>query len=212
MFDLDKLAELDGLISPEVGALLYDEAGRVQDGNAIVELGSYKGKSTAYLAAGALDSWEAPVFAVDAWSEEVSAWRNRVLERLPSATYREFVRQLELVGVREHVTPIQSLTALAADFWENHYADKHRVGLLYIDGDHHFEAAIADYRAWHPHLTPEAVVIFDDYDTENNPGVLAAVTALRDAGEIINVEKKAGRLALANPGPKMGKRVPGVTK
>lgn len=212
MFDLDKLAALDGLISPEVGSLLYDEAGLVQRDRAIVELGSYKGKSTAYLAAGALDNTEAPVFAVDAWSEEVSAWRNRVLERLPSATFREFDRQLTEAGVREHVTTIQSLTALAADFWEFNYAEKHAVGLLYIDGDHHYDAVLADYRAWHRFLAEDAVVIFDDYDTENNPGVLAAVTTLAENGEITNVAKRADRLAIANPGPKFGKRVPGVTK
>ena len=212
MFDLDELAKLDGLISREVGELLYDEAGRVQNGNAIVELGSYKGKSTAYLAAGSLDSWEAPVFAVDAWSEEVSAWRNRVLERLPSATFREFSRQLEAAGVRKHVTPIHSMTTVAADFWDVTYAETLPVGLLYIDGDHHYDAVLADYRAWHLYLTEDATIIFDDYDTDNNPGVLAAVNTLAEAGEIVNVSKRAGRLAVANPGPNLGKRIPGVTK
>jgi len=212
VLELDELETLDGLISAEVGELLHNLAGVVPASNAIVELGSYKGKSTAYLARGAKIGYGAPVFAVDAWSEEVSAWRNRVLERLPSATYREFLAQLDKAGVQDQVSAIQSLTALAADMWEFHYAKDHPVGLLYIDGDHHFEAVLADFRAWRPHLAPDALVIFDDYDTETNPGVLAAVSALADAGEITNVEKHAGRLALANPGPKLGERIPGVTK
>lgn len=212
MLELDELEALEGLISAEVGELLHNQAAVVPASNAIVELGSYKGKSTAYLARGAIIGHGAPVFAVDAWSEEVSAWRNRVLGRLPSATYREFLAQLDKAGVRDHVSAIQSLTALAADIWEHHYAEEHLVGLLYIDGDHHFDAVLADYRAWRPHLADDALVVFDDYDQVNNPGVLAAVKALAEAGEIINVEKHAERLALANPGPKVGVRVPGVTK
>lgn len=212
MLELDELEALEGLISAEVGELLHNQAAVVPASNAIVELGSYKGKSTAYLARGAIIGHGAPVFAVDAWSEEVSAWRNRVLSRLPSATYREFLAQLDKAGVRDHVSAIQSLTALAADIWEHHYAEEHLVGLLYIDGDHHFDAVLADYRAWRPHLADDALVVFDDYDQVNNPGVLAAVKALAEAGEIINVEKHAERLALANPGPKVGVRVPGVTK
>lgn len=212
MLELDELATLDGLISAEVGELLHNRAAAIPASKAIVELGSYKGKSTAYLARGAITGNGAPVFAVDAWSEEVSAWRNRVLERLPSATFREFIAQLDHAGVRDHVSVIQSLTALAADIWEYHYAEEHAVGLLYIDGDHHFDAVLADFRAWRPHLAEDALIVFDDYDTDTNPGVLAAVSALAEAGEIINVRKKAGRLAFANPGPKTGKRLPGVTK
>lgn len=212
MLELDELESLEGLISAEVGELLHNRAGVVPASNAIVELGSYKGKSTAYLARGAMIGNKAPVLAVDAWSEEVSAWRNRVLERLPSATYREFLDQLKRAGVQKQVTPVRSMTTLAAEMWGESIGNGNPVGLLYIDGDHHFDAVLADYRAWRPHLAEDALVIFDDYDTETNPGVLAAVTALAETGEIINVEKHAGRLALANPGPKVGVRVPGVTK
>lgn len=211
MLDLDELETLEGLISYEVGELLHNYAATIPASNAIVELGSYKGKSTAYLARGAKIGYGAPVFAVDAWSEEVSAWRNRVLSRLPSATYRQFLDQITRAGVKDQVTPLRSMTTLAAEMWADMDGGQ-SVGLLYIDGDHHFDAVLADYRAWHPHLAPGALIVFDDYDTENNPGVLAAVSALTECGEIANVEKHAGRLALANPGPKLGKRIPGVTK
>jgi predicted O-methyltransferase YrrM len=211
VLELDELETLEGLISAEVGELLHNQAAVVPASNAIVELGSYKGKSTAYLARGAKIGYGAPVFAVDAWSEEVSAWRNRVLERLPSATYREFLDQISRAGVKDQVTPLRSMTTLAAEMWADMEGGQ-SVGLLYIDGDHHFDAVLADYRAWRPHLAEGALIVFDDYDTETNPGVLAAVSALADAGDIVNVEKHAGRLALANPGPKVGTRVPGVTK
>lgn len=211
MLELEELADLDGLISTEVGELLHSIAATIPASHAIVELGSYRGKSTAYLARGSRIGNNAPVFAVDAWSEEVSSWRNRVLEHLPSATYVEFLAQLNRAGVKQQVTPIRSMTTLAAEMWADGFADA-EVGLLYIDGDHHFEAVLADFRAWRPHLADDAVVVFDDYDVPNNPGVLAAVAALVESDELVNVVKRAGRLAIGSPGQKIGERVPGVTK
>jgi predicted O-methyltransferase YrrM len=211
VLELDELATLDGLISPEVGELLHDLASKVAAEQAVVELGSYRGKSTSYLARGAKIGKGAPVFAVDAWSEEVSAWRNRILSRLPSATYREFLDQLTRAGVKDQVTPLRSMTTLAAEMWADMEGGQ-SVGLLYIDGDHHFDAVLADFRAWRPHLTDDATVVFDDYDAENNPGVLAAVQALVESKELVDVEKHAGRLAVGRVGSVVGARVPGVTK
>jgi predicted O-methyltransferase YrrM len=211
MLGLDELSELDGLISAEVGEVLHKAASQVAAERAVVELGSYRGKSTAYLARGAKTGLGAPVFAVDAWSEEVSSWRNRVLERLPSATYQEFLRQLEKADVRDQVTPVRSLTTLAAEMWHEGLCGK-PVGLLYIDGDHHFEAVLADFRAWRPHLADDAVIIFDDYDQEHNPGVLAAVSALVQSEELTGLRKVTDRLAVGSPGYVIGQRVPGVTK
>lgn len=208
MLNFDELAELDGLISRDVGELLHDYASRVEGDKAIVELGSYRGKSTCYLASGSLDSYEPPVYAVDAWSEEVSAWRKSVLSELPSPLFDDFLAQIEKAGVEKIVTPIRSLTALAAEGYTGA-----PVALLYIDGDHHKQAALADFRAWRRHLTADAVVIFDDYGVTKNIGVTEAVSALVESGELVNMGTLAdGRLAAGNPGSVVGARVPGVTK
>lgn len=208
MLTLDELAELDGLIGRDVGELLHDYASRVEGDKAIVELGSYRGKSTCYLASGSLDSWEARVYAVDAWSEEVSAWRKSVLSELPSPLYDDFLAQIAKADVEKIVTPIRSLTALAAESYNGE-----PVALLYIDGDHHKEAALADFRAWRRHLTEDAVIIFDDYGVTKNIGVTEAVTILRKSGEFLDpVQMAGGRLAVGKPGAIIGARVPGVEK
>ncbi len=208
MLGLDELAELDGLIGRDVGELLYDYATAVPGDCAIVELGSYRGKSTCYLATGAAESNRPRVYAVDAWSEEVSAWRSSVLSELPSPLFDDFLRQIAKADVEEIVTPIRSLTALAADGYTGE-----PVALLYIDGDHHKEAALADFRAWRRHLTDDAVVIFDDYGVTKNIGVTEAVTILRKSGELADPEQQAdGRLAVGKPGAVIGARVPGTQK
>lgn len=208
MFNFEQLAELDGLISRDVGELLYSFAALVPSDQAIVELGSYRGKSTCYLATGAALDYHAPVYAVDAWSEEVSAWRYAVLSALPSPVFEDFTAQLDKAGVSDGVRIIRSLTTLAADLY-----DGPPVGLLYIDGDHSRQAVLADFRAWRRHLAPHAVVIFDDFGVTKNPGVSLAVGDLEVSGELVDIDKlKSERLAIAHAGDVVGTRVPGVTK
>lgn len=208
MLNFDELAELDGLISRDVGELLHNFAALVPADQAIVELGSYRGKSTCYLATGAALDYNAPVYAVDAWSEEVSAWRSAVMSTLPSPVFDDFTAQLDKAGVRDGVRVIRSLTTLAAELY-----DGPPVGLLYIDGDHHREAVRADFRAWRRHLAPKSVIIFDDYGVTKNPGVSLAVWDLEISGELVDIDRlKNERLAIAHAGDVVGDRVPGVTK
>lgn len=208
MLTFDELAELDGLISRDVGELLHNFAALVRADQSIVELGSYRGKSTCYLATGAALENRPRVYAVDAWSIEVSAWRNAVLSQLPSPEYNDFIAQLVKADVAELVTPVRSLTTLAAEFF-----DGEPVGLLYIDGDHHREAVLADFRAWRRHLAQDAVIIFDDYGVTKNPGVADAVDELTVSGEIVDIDVlSSARLAIAHAGDVVGARVPGVTK
>lgn len=208
MLTFDELAELDGLISRDVGELLHNFAALVAANESIVELGSYRGKSTCYLATGAALDNHAPVYAVDAWSEEVSAWRSAVLGQLPSPVFEDFTAQLDKAGVRDGVRVIRSLTTLAAELY-----DGPPVGLLYIDGDHSRAAVLADFRAWRRHLAPRAVIIFDDYGVTKNPGVADGVDDLEVSGELVDVDKLSSeRLAIAYAGDVIGDRVPGVTK
>jgi hypothetical protein len=208
VLSLDELAELDGLIPREVGEHLLKLAARVPVDQAIVELGSYRGKSTCYLATGARQGNGAHVYAVDAWSEEVSAWRSKILDRLPSPLYADFRAQVSKAGFSdEHVTAVKSLSTMAGDHYEGP-----PVGLLYIDGDHSKRAAIADLRAWRAHLTDDALVVFDDYAMTNNPGVKVAVEALTESGELADVQEVVSRIAVCKLGAVRGARKPGVGK
>jgi hypothetical protein len=208
VLSLDELADLDGLIPREVGEHLLKLASRVPSDQAIVELGSYRGKSTCYLATGARQGNGAHVYAVDAWSEEVSAWRSKILDRLPSPLYADFRAQISKAGFSDqHVTAVKSLSTMAGDHYEGS-----PVGLLYIDGDHSKRAAIADLRAWRAHLTDDARVVFDDYAMTNNPGVKVAVEALTESGELADVQEVVSRIAVCKLGSKRGARKPGVGK
>lgn len=187
MTDLATLADLDGLITPEIGQALYELARDVPADQAVVELGSYKGRSTCYLAAGARDGDGPPVYAVDAWDPGLTGW----CRWIAPATLEEFEAQLRAKKLWSRVTPVRSLTVPAAAG----YTGK-PIGLLFIDADHSEAAALGDFLAWRPHLAADATVVYDDYGTPQNPGVTAAVAHLREQGDIKAVRVQAGRLAV----------------
>lgn len=165
------VADLDGLITPEVGGMLATLAQNVPEGTAIVEIGSYRGKSTAYLAAAAPEG--VPVYAVDPWEMlDIKEWCHWCPSRM-QPTLAQFLEQLESVGLAHRVVVIQDFSVFAADSYTGP-----PISLLYVDGDHSREAVEVDFFVWRPHLAPVATIVFDDYGVTYNPGVREAIESL----------------------------------
>lgn len=168
---LARLAELEGLISPEVGLRLAHLAAVVPANQAIVEIGSYKGKSTCYLAAGSQMGSKAPVFAVDPWDTPGNPGGRFGFDQ--RATFADFQSQVQRMGFQDVIKPMKDFSWRVAKKWTG------PIGLLYIDGSHTEKDVLQDWRLWSPFLAPRAWVAFDDYDTPRNPGVKIVVDKLR---------------------------------
>jgi predicted O-methyltransferase YrrM len=52
------------------------------------------------------------------------------------------------------------------------------VDLLYVDSSHERAPTIAEVEAWNPALAPGAVIVFDDFDHPDYPGVREAIAEL----------------------------------
>jgi hypothetical protein len=149
-----------------------------------VEIGSFKGKSTAFLATGAKAGHGAHVYAVDPWDLPGNVYGKH---GFTAPEVREaFEAQLRACRVWGQVTPIRAFSTDAARDWTGP-----QIGLLYIDGDHSEEAVRADVLAWTQHLADGHVLVFDDLDTKRNPGVRAVVNDLVTYG--YSLEKIATR-------------------
>lgn len=176
-----KPSDVPGHMSEEAGEALADLAAKVPPVLAIVELGSYMGRSTCYLASRA----EARVWAVDAW--DLPGKRGDGTHPYTDPTVRErFAAHLEACGVAERVTAVRGMATDVGKAWAGP-----PVGLLHIDAGHTRREVLADWRAWKRHLAPGAVVVFDDFDPRH-PGVVKAVSQIR----FTEVCKVAGRLAV----------------
>lgn len=172
----ERLAALEGLIPEAVGLRLAELAAEVPPEHAIVEVGSYRGKSTCYLAAGARAGLGAPVFAVDPWDLP-----GNITGRFgfaDPATRRAFHAQVASVGLADRITAFRARSEDLARHWTR------PIGLLYIDGSHTEADVRRDWECWSPLLAPAWTVAFDDYRTERNPGVARVVDRLMASSAI----------------------------
>ena len=181
--------ELSGLIPNDEGAALAELAAAVPADLAIVEIGSFRGKSTSFLAAGAKAGNGAQVFAVDPWDLPGNVYGKHGYNA--PAVRELFEEQLRAVKLWSRVTPIQAFSVDAAADWSGP-----PIGLLFIDGDH--EAVAADFAAWQTHLADDHVVALDDLDTPRNPKVRVLADELVESGAY-TLEVVASRLGVLRP-------------
>ena len=135
------IADIPGWLTDEEGEALYELASRCTGRGVIVEIGSWKGKSTTCLGLGSRAGKNVPIYAVD-----------------PHADYRfgEFKANIERAGIADLVTPIPSLSQTAApDFHEP-------IELLFVDGSHDYADVKADFDQWVPKLVEGGTIAVHD--------------------------------------------------
>ncbi len=151
--------------------LLYRLARSLRKDSVIVEVGSYLGASSVFLAIGAKGTGGV-VYCVDTWANDAMSEGSR-------DTYQEFLSNTKRVA--DYIRPLRGRSLeMAAQFGES-------IDLLFVDGDHSYEAASDDLRAWLPKLKDGGVVVCHDYGWKE--GVKRAVEEL-----ISPVQLSPGRL------------------
>jgi len=157
MNDVEKVRQLasgiDGWLSDSEGELLYKLAKSVPSGQAIVEIGSWKGKSTVWLAKGAEAGQKNKVHSIDPHSGSEAH-----INGGETNTYPAFIGNLTKAGVQDIVVPLVKTPAEAAKRWRK------GIGLLSIDAVHEYEDVKRDLLSWELHLLPGARVAFHDCD------------------------------------------------
>lgn len=192
----EELDQLKSFTPREEREHLYYLANQVAADLAIVELGTYRGASACWLAAGAQSGYGAHVWTVDPHDlpgQRRPTGRNGGQTDYTNPAIRRHARQqIASVGLTDHITMVREFSTVAGEQWAGP-----TVGLLFIDGDHRQHAARRDFRAWERHLAPGALVVWDDH-ADTHPGVPAAVAALVEKGALTEPEM-LGRLAVTRP-------------
>lgn len=107
----------------------------------IVEIGSYKGLSTASLALGAIHAGRGLVLACDPHFE---------------GTLKDFQAALKFFQLERRVRPAIMTSEECASRWDK------PVQLLWIDGDHSYEGVKKDVRLWRRFLIPGGIIALHD--------------------------------------------------
>jgi predicted O-methyltransferase YrrM len=152
---------IEGWCTAAERALLYRLARHGPGAGAIVEVGSWKGLSTIFLAAGSRAAGREPVRAVDSFRGSPL-----VPDSLATGTLDEFRRNLVDAGVADHVEVVVADSTRAGAEWQGG-----PVRLLYLDANHDYEAVARDLAAWQPWVMPGGVVAFHDAIEPTWPGV-----------------------------------------
>ncbi|AMX04108.1 class I SAM-dependent methyltransferase [Microbulbifer thermotolerans] len=154
---------IKGFLAAREGEALYHLAAEASSLGPSLEVGSYCGKSTIYLAS-ACKLTDRVLFAVDhhRGSEEHQPGEeyhdpdlfDKNTQLMDSfRTFRENIRAAHL---ENWVVPIVAPSAVAARCWNT------PLGLVFIDGGHSLEAAMTDYRSWSRHIVPGGYLAIHD--------------------------------------------------
>ena len=122
-----------------------------RQGICAVEIGSYLGASASFIAAGFQHDTDR-LACIDTWANDAMSEGNR-------DTYAEFLSNTR--RHRKQLIPIRGWSTDPATVAELESSIP-RVDLLFIDGDHSYEGALADWKVYGSLLSPEAVVVMHD--------------------------------------------------
>jgi len=152
-----------GFMPPAEGEALFATAAAYAHVGPIVEVGTYCGKSTIYLAAAAEQTGQV-VVTVDhhrGSEENQSGWEYHDAELVDQAvglldTLPWFRSTLAPTGLEEYVIAVVGRSATVAKLWHE------PLGMLFIDGGHTDAAATADYEGWAPRISRGGALAIHD--------------------------------------------------
>jgi predicted O-methyltransferase YrrM len=152
-----------GFMPPEEGQALYAAARRAAVLGPIVEIGTYCGKSTLYLAAAARAAGTV-VVTVDhhrGSEEHQPGWEYHDTSLVDPAvgqidTLPTMRRTLHHAGVEDCVVAVVGRSTVVSQLWTV------PAGMVFIDGGHTEEAARLDYDGWARHVHPQGLLVIHD--------------------------------------------------
>ena len=143
---------VEGWLTDEEGELLYGLAQKCSGRGVIVEIGSWRGKSTICLGKGSQNGKRVIVYAIDphTGAPEHKALFGKVW------TFDEFKANIRRAQVDDVVSPIVKPSAEAAQDFQ------HPVEFVFIDGAHEYEAVKLDFDVWFPKVIEGGIMAFHD--------------------------------------------------
>jgi predicted O-methyltransferase YrrM len=148
----DIFDRIQGLLEEKEGELLYNIAKdcRAEKG-VIVEIGSFKGRSTTCLGKGSKAGNQVRVYAIDPhMGSSVHEFFNI------QQTHEEFKKNIKIAGIDDLVFPIFKTSEEAAKIFHE------PIEFLFIDGNHEYENVKLDFLSWYPKVIYGGIIAFHD--------------------------------------------------
>ena len=152
---LEIIENIEGYLTNKEAIFLFELAQKCTDSGVIVEIGSYKGKSTICLGKGSKSGKNVKVYSIDPHTG-TKKWQNE--RKVEIWSYDQFNKNIKKAGVDDIVIPIVKTS-------ENAGLDFNKpVELIFIDGDHQYDLVKLDFDIWFPKLIDGGIMLFHDSD------------------------------------------------
>jgi predicted O-methyltransferase YrrM len=160
MVDVSKAIRIPGWTQEKELVWLAEQASKC---TCILEIGSWMGRSTVAMAA----NTKGLVVAIDTWKGTFEDGHHTLLEGQPDTwLYDQFLKEIQGLG---NIVPVQGKSTEVGRQWLSPVFD-----MIFIDGDHSYEAVKADIETWRPLLAPGGLFCGHDWD-RGQPGTVRAV-------------------------------------
>lgn len=160
----NRILSIDGWMSTQELEWLYNAAYSLPRGSLIVEIGSWKGRSTSALYMGA--GWNKSVVAIDTWKGSPTEIAHR--EAKQRNIFNIFLANMRALNIypqpyKRNVLGPQFLIMDSVEASE--YFDDNSIQLVFIDGDH--ANAEKDIIAWYPKVSSSGIISGHDYNWDS---------------------------------------------
>lgn len=145
---------IDGWLTEPSANLLYSLAKNCRGKGVIIEIGSWKGKSTLALGFGSMAGKRTKIIAIDPHTG--SPFERRLFKGKKIWTYEEFKKNIKDAKMNGIIIPKVMTSEDVEKNW------KIPVELLWIDGSHVYKDVKKDFEIWFPHLIEGGYVVMDD--------------------------------------------------
>ena len=160
------IAGVEGWLSVDQAARLHAAAANTRAGQQIVEIGSFRGRSTIVLAASAPDG--VAIVAIDPHAGTDRGPKElRGFELEAHSDHDAFTANLAAAGVSDRVRHVREFSKVAHD------AVAGSPTVLYIDGAHRYAPARADIRSWGARVERGGTMLI--HDSFSSVGVTLAI-------------------------------------
>ena len=194
-----------GFMPPDEGLALYETAAAYAPAGPIMEIGTYCGKSTIYLAAAARAHGQT-VLTVDhhhGSEEHQEGWEYHDTSLIDPGTGRidtlpQFRATIAAAGLEDHVVAIVGRSTQVARVW------RAPLGLLFIDGGHTDAAAQRDYEGWVPWVAVGGALAIHDVFPDPADGGQAPYRIYQralESGEFTEIRALGSLRVLERVGP-----------
>jgi predicted O-methyltransferase YrrM len=159
------VSQVEGWLTDREVAFLYKTARECSQDGVILEIGSWKGKSTICLAKGSEAGAKVPVYAVDPHigTLEQGMWMDG------RSSFEDFRKNISESGVEDLVIPLAKRSQDVAKNWDT------PISFLWIDGDHSYAGAMSDFELFSKWVVEGGVIAFHDSTQDEVPQVVVEV-------------------------------------